>query len=135
LRLHLEALRQLLDQNSFWACGRSRRQLVRMLHGSTAVVSVWKGGSLIGFGRATSDGVYRAVLWDVVVAGDWQSRGLGRRIVTALLQSPGVREAERVYLMTTNSGGFYRRLGFHDSHGQLLLVHSREKQEPVPPAA
>jgi len=106
-----------------------------MLNGSAAVVSVWQGGDLIGFGRATSDGVYRAVLWDVVVAGDWQSRGLGRRIVTALLQSPGVRHAERVYLMTTNSDGFYRRLGFEDSHGQQLLVRSREGSASAPPAA
>jgi N-acetylglutamate synthase-like GNAT family acetyltransferase len=135
LRLRLEALRQLLDQHSFWACGRSRRQLLQMLNGSTAVVSIWQKGSLIGFGRATSDGVYRAVLWDVVVAGDWQGQGLGRRIVTALLQSHGVREAERVYLMTTNSDGFYRRLGFHDSHGQQLLVRSLEGPTAAPPAA
>ncbi|MEI8251355.1 MAG: GNAT family N-acetyltransferase [Synechococcus sp. ELA057] len=135
LILRLASLQRLLDQHSFWACGRSRPQLLRMLRGSAAVVSVWQGRRLIGFGRATSDGVFRAVLWDVVVAGDWQSRGLGRRIVRALLQSPGVHAAERVYLMTTNSAGFYRRLGFLDDHGQQLLVRCGTSGEPAPPAA
>ena len=131
LILRLRSLRQLLDQHSFWACGRTPRQLIRMLWGSAAVVSVWQGQRLLGFGRATSDGVFRAVLWDVVVAGDWQGRGLGRRIVRALLQSPRVRKAERVYLMTTNSAGFYHRLGFQDSHGQQLLVRAGPTSAPA----
>lgn len=132
LLLHLEALRRLLDQHSFWAQGRTRTQLVRMLVGSEAVVSVWQDGQLVGFGRATSDGVFRAVLWDVVVAEPLQGQGLGRRIVQQLLLSPSLQDVERVYLMTTNSDGFYRRLGFQEEHGQKLLLRSRGS-EPVSP--
>lgn len=95
-----------------------------MLRHSQAVVSVWRGSELVGFGRATSDGVFRSVLWDVVVAGEHQGEGLGRRIVEALLHCPSVERAERVYLMTTNSSGFYRRLGFSSDHGQEILLRS-----------
>ena len=83
-----------------------------MLRGSQAVVSAWQGQQLVGFGRASSDGAFRAVLWDVVVAGEHQGLGLGRRLVAELLACPAVAKAERVYLMTTNSAGFYGRLGF-----------------------
>lgn len=93
-----------------------------MLSGSEAAVSAWQGQKLVGFGRATSDGVFRAVLWDVVVAAPQQGRGLGRRIVAELLRTPAVQGTERVYLMTTNSAGFYRRLGFENTHKQHLLV-------------
>ena len=62
---------------------------------------------------------------DVVVAGDLQGHGLGRRVVEELLHSPGVAGVERVYLMTTNSGGFYRQLGFCDASPQQLLVLKR----------
>lgn len=124
----LEQLRLLFQQHSFWATTRSRRQLAKMLAGSEAVVSAWQGQRLVGFGRATSDGVFRAVLWDVVVAAPLQGRGLGRSIVAELLRTPAVRGAERVYLMTTNSAGFYRRLGFDDTHRQHLLVWHRPER-------
>ena len=126
LLLAINQLRGLFDGHSFWAQGRSRRALVRMLLGSCSVVSAWQGGRLVGIGRATSDGVFRAVLWDVVVAEEHQGLGLGRRIVQALLASPAVAAAERVYLMTTNSSGFYERLGFSGEHGQQLLVLYRQ---------
>jgi N-acetylglutamate synthase-like GNAT family acetyltransferase len=121
----LRQLQQLLDAHSFWATGRSQREVSRMLAGSQAVVSAWQGSQLVGFGRATSDWVFRAVLWDVVVAGKQQGRGLGRRIVEALLQEPALQGVERVYLMTTNSAGFYEQLGFTavDSQRLMLLVH------------
>ncbi len=115
-------LGMLLERESFWARGRSRRQLRRMLRGSDAAVSAWRDERLVGFGRATSDGLYRAVLWDVVVAEAEAGRGMGRRIVESLLAAPVVGRAERIYLMTTNCRGFYERLGFRVSEGQELMV-------------
>ncbi|MFN6344673.1 MAG: GNAT family N-acetyltransferase [Cyanobium sp.] len=114
-------LQRLLDQHTFWAQGRSRAQLRRMLSGSAAVVSLWRGKRLVGFARASSDGVFRAVLWDVVIPEDLQGQGLGRQLVEALLNTPALRGVERVYLMTTNSAGFYRQLGFELVEGQQLL--------------
>jgi N-acetylglutamate synthase-like GNAT family acetyltransferase len=111
----LDQLQHLLDQHSFWARGRSRGELARMLAGSQAVVSAWHGQRLV---------VFRAVLWDVVVAGDAQGQGLGRRLVEALLASPALASTERVYLMTTNGAGFYKQLGFETKGSQhLMLLH------------
>ena len=115
-------LQRLLDQHSFWAQGRSLNNLRRMLAGSAAVVSLWQGKRLVGFGRASSDGAFRAVLWDVVIPEDLQGQGLGRRLVEALLQSSRLRHVERTYLMTTNSAGFYAQLGFEPAPSQTLLV-------------
>ena len=108
-----------------WARGRSFDQL-RPRAGSDAVVSLWHGKRLATFGRATSDSFSRVVLfWDIVVAGDLQGRGLGRRVVEALLHSPAVAGVERVDQTTTNSAGFYRQLGFRDADPQQLLVLKR----------
>ena len=71
-------LQRLFDHHASWARGRSFPQLRRLLEGSDVVVSLWRGKRLVAFGRATSDGFSRAVLWDIVVAGDLQGRGLGR---------------------------------------------------------
>jgi len=116
---------RLFENNSFWAGGRSHQQLRQMLRGSDAVVSAWKDSELVGFGRATSDGIYRAVLWDVVVASPHAGRGLGRELVQALLRAPCVAAAERVYLMTTESRGFYERLGFSARESQQLMLRER----------
>ncbi|MFM7313758.1 MAG: GNAT family N-acetyltransferase [Cyanobium sp.] len=121
----LRQLQQLFEQHCFWARGRDLRSLRRMLRRSDVAVTLWQDRRLIGFGRATSDGVYRAVLGDVVVEAPLQGRGLGQRIVGELLRCPMIREVERVYLMSTNSAGFYRRLGFDTSHRQHLLVWHR----------
>lgn len=124
----MRQLQQLFEQHSFWARGRDLRALHTMLRCSDVAVTAWLGAELIGFGRASSDGVFRAVLWDVVVAGPQQGQGLGQRIVSELLHCPPVCQVERVYLMTTNSAGFYRKLGFDNSHRQHLLVWHRPQE-------
>ena len=117
-------LQRLFRKHAFWAQTRSIKDLRRMLKGSTVVVSLWRGKRLVGFGRASSDGIYRAVLWDIVVAGDLQGRGLGRTVVEALLESPALRGVERLYLMTTNSASFYGQFGFNSAEPQLLLIRT-----------
>ena len=117
-------LQRLFDRHAFWARGRSLLSCA-LLAGSEAVVSLWHGKRLVGFGRATSDGFSRAVLWDIVVAGDLQGHGLGRRVIEELLHAPPVVGVERVYLMTTKSAGFYRQLGFQDANPQQLMVLRR----------
>jgi len=121
----LRQLQRLLDQNSFWAQGRSRAQLRQMLAGSQAVVTAWSGRQLVGFGRASSDGVFRAVLWDVVVAEGHQGQGLGRQLVQTLMAAPALQGVERTYLMTTNGAGFYEKLGFSPVPAQRLMVSCR----------
>ena len=77
----LEKLQSFLQKNTFWARNRNKKQLCKMLSNSTVVVSLWHHNQLIGFGRATSDLVFRAVLWDVVVASDRQGLGFGKLII------------------------------------------------------
>jgi len=120
----LVKLQRLFRKHAFWAQERSISDLRQMLRGSPVVVSLWRGKRLVGFGRASSDGIHRAVLWDVVVAGDLQGRGLGRQVVDGLLESPRLLNVERIYLMTTNSTGFYRQLGFESAEPQRLLIRS-----------
>nr|WP_311133892.1 GNAT family N-acetyltransferase [Synechococcus sp. CS-1329] len=127
-------MKQLLDEDSFWAQGRSHDQLRRMLRGSDAVVTAWgrhedSSGQplqLVGFGRATSDGMFRGVLWDVVVTDSHRGQGIGRLVVRALLEAPALARTERVYLMTTRGRTFYRELGFKDVGSQNLLLIDQE---------
>ena len=118
----LTKLQRFLEKHAFWAERRSKSQLRKMLSNSSVIISLWREERIVGFGRATSDSIFRAVLWDVVVADDFQRHGLGSLLVEALLQAPSIKNVEKVYLMTTNSSKFYKQMGFENSFNQSLLI-------------
>ena len=111
-----------MNNYAFWAKNRSINQIKQLLSNSTVVVSVWSEGKMIGFGRATSDYVFRAVLWDIIVADELQRKGIGKIIVDTLLNSKPIAKVEKVYLMTTNSSQFYSQFGFQIPPKQSLLL-------------
>ena len=58
-------LQNLFDNHAFWAKGRSIQQIRRLLSGSSVVITLWLNDRIVGFGRATTDGIFRAVLWGI----------------------------------------------------------------------
>ena len=123
----LEKLQAFLNENTFWARNRNKKQICKMLSTSTVVVSLWHRNKLIGFGRATSDLVFRAVLWDVVIATDRQGLGLGKLIIEAILTNKKIRSVEKIYLMTTNRSEFYKQFGFKLNKEQSLLTINKNE--------
>jgi predicted GNAT family N-acyltransferase len=113
-----------LFEGERWTSGRAEADVVRMLEGSDVVVAVsHAGGPLIGFARALSDGVYLAVVLDVIVAGDQRGQGLGGLLVERLLGDPLVAAARSVELVCQpRLRGFYRRFGFTDDVGASGLM-------------
>ena len=115
-------LQFLLNQYTFWAKKRSISDLKVMLKNSSAIVSLWENKELIGFARATSDGIFRTVIWDVVVANNVQGNGYGRKLIKAIINSPMIKKSEKIYLMTTNRSEFYKQLGFKTNTSQNLML-------------
>ena len=118
----LEQLQFLFNQNTLWAKDRSIDQIKKMLANSNVIITLWSKNNLIGFGRATTDQVYRAVLWDIVISKDVQRVGLGKVIVEELLKDKKINSAEKVNLMTTDSKEFYKQLGFKININQNLMM-------------
>ena len=120
----VKKLQKLFNQNAFWAKNRKKEEIKKMLANSSVVVTLWSNTNLIGFGRATTDKTYRAILWDIVISKNSQGLGLGKIITEALLNHKNIKSVEKVYLMTTNSADFYKQLGFTENSNQtLLLLH------------
>ena len=120
----IEKLQVLFNKNTFWAKDRSKNQIKQMLANSNVIITLWKKNNLVGFGRATTDQVYRAVLWDIVVSKDVQRVGLGKVIVEELLKDKKINSVEKVYLMTTSSKDFYKQIGFKVNINQSLMMLS-----------
>ena len=120
----LEKLQVLFNQNTLWAKDRTISQIQKMLSNSNVIITLWSKNNLVGFGRATTDEVYRAVLWDIVVSKEVQRVGLGKVIVEELLKDKKINSVEKVYLMTTDSQDFYKQLGFKVNINQSLMMLS-----------
>jgi N-acetylglutamate synthase-like GNAT family acetyltransferase len=117
-------LKSLLDETAFWAQKREIQDLEIAIAHSYPVVTVWDKQHLIGFARATSDGVYRACIWDVVIHPQYQGWGLGQKLVETIISHPHLSRVERIYLMTTYQQQFYKRIGFEENSTTTMVLHA-----------
>jgi len=125
----IEKLQNLFNENTSWAKKRSKNSIKQMLSKSDIVVTLWQKKEIIGFGRATSDETFRAVLWDVVVDKKYQNCGLGKKIVNSILNNSRVKNVEIVYLMTTYCEQFYNNIGFiNEKKIKLLSLKKNERK-------
>ena len=115
-------LQHFLNKNTFWAKNRTINDLKRCLANSDVIVSLWSGQEIVGFGRGLSDGVYRGVLWDVVIDQNHQGKGYGKLVVLNLLNSNKIKNTKKIYLMTTNKKLFYSQIDFEEVTSQKLLI-------------
>ena len=118
----LNKLKTLLDRNAFWAKNRAIDDLKKCLSNSDVIVSLWVGNEIVGFGRALTDGVYRGVLWDIVIDQNHQGKGFGTLILNNLLSSKKLKNTKKLYLMTTNKKLFYSQFDFKEVNTQSLLI-------------
>lgn len=120
--IDIQQLQDLFKLAAFWAQNRSLEDLEIAIANSDPVISIWDNDRLIGFTRATSDCVFRATIWDVVIHPDYRGQGLGRKLIEILLDHPRIRRVERVYLMTTYQQEFYLKLGFEFPNPSTSMV-------------
>jgi N-acetylglutamate synthase-like GNAT family acetyltransferase len=125
-KIDLNQLQELFSLAAFWAKERKMSEMAIAIANSNPVVTVWDGNLLIGFARATSDGIYRAAIWDVVIHPDYRGCGLGRKLVETVLTHPTVNKVERVYLTTTNQQSFYERIGFKANTTTTMVLYNNE---------
>jgi len=118
----LRKLQKLLDNNTFWAQSRTLIDLKKCLAKSDVIVSLWLNNEIVGFGRALTDEIYRAVLWDIVIDQNHQGKGFGTLIVNKILSSKKIKNTQKLYLMTSNKKLFYSQFDFKEVYSQNLLI-------------
>ena len=110
-RVDVDELHRFLSTESYWALGRSRETVERLVRESQRVVGLYRDDRLLGFCRAVSDGVSFAYLADVYVHPEARGRGLGAEIVREMVERGPY--ADRKWLLhTEDAHGLYEKLGF-----------------------
>jgi ribosomal protein S18 acetylase RimI-like enzyme len=121
-----------LFQSAWWTSTRSSEAVDRMIEGSDLAVGLVDSTSdrLVGFARAITDGVFLAVVLDVIVAPDTRGAGHGARLMDELLARPELAGVESIELVCQPELiGFYSRWGFTDRVGRSLLM--RRSNNPL----
>ncbi len=119
LRVDVGELHRFLSQEAYWAKGRSRETVERLVREAQRVVGLYDGGRLIGFARAVTDGVAFVYLADVYVHPDYRGRGLGVELVREMVEN-GPYAERRWLLHTADAHGLYRKFGFAAPGPRLL---------------
>lgn len=88
-------------------------------------------GQMVGFARATSDGVLSATIWDVAVLPAWQRSGLGRAMMERLTGQLVANGIPTITLYAEpNVIQMYEKLGFiKDPEGIRGMAFQRQKKE------
>jgi predicted N-acetyltransferase YhbS len=118
-RVDVDAVHGYLANHSYWAEGRSRETVERLVREATRVVGVYLDGVQVGFARAFSDGVALAYLADVYVLSEHRGRGLGVELVREIVEH-GPLAGVKWILHTRDAHDLYRRFGFAEPSERVL---------------
>jgi len=118
-RVDLDAVYEFLSNHAYWAKGRPRETVERLVREAHRVVGVYCEERQIGFARAFTDGVAVAYLADVYVLPEFRGRGLGVELVREMIDN-GPYAGVKWLLHTTDAHGLYRKLGFAEPSAKVL---------------
>jgi GNAT superfamily N-acetyltransferase len=129
-----DRLPQLMDlfASAWWTAGRTVGDVTQMLAASDPVFALnyRPADRLVGFARVVTDGVYLAVVLDVIVAPGFRGSGLGAMLLEAIVGHPRLAAVRSVELVCQpDLMPFYRRWGFTEQVGQSRLM--RRTTDPL----
>jgi len=110
-RIDVDAVHDYLANESYWAKGRTREVVERLVREAQRVVGLYEGDRQVGFARAFSDGVSLVYLADVYILPEYRGRGLGTELVREIVEN-GQLSGVRWILHTRDAHGLYEKVGF-----------------------
>jgi len=111
-----------LMKNEWWCKDRNLADVERILLTSDiALATTNEKGTIVGFARILTDYLYKALIFDVIVASQFRGHGLGKTIINRILKLDSLAEVKSFELYCPDRVcGFYEQLGFSQSKSRLL---------------
>ena len=124
---HLNEL-HVLYQGEWWTRGRTLDEVKTMLERSNLVFALCDtfSGRLVAFARVLTDGIFKAFIFDVIVAPDVRNEGLGKRLMEAIANCPDLKDVRHLELYCLPElVPFYEKLGFSTDVSGVRLMRKR----------
>jgi GNAT superfamily N-acetyltransferase len=120
-RIQRDVVWEWLSTEAYWGRWRSRADLEAQLDSAWRLVGAYdQNGALVAFARAVSDGVAFAYLADVFVLGPHRGRGLGKRLMSRMIDEGPGRDFRWV-LFTGDAHTLYTQFGFEDPDATAMV--------------
>jgi GNAT superfamily N-acetyltransferase len=119
-RVDVDAVHRFLAEEAYWAPGRDRATIERLVRESTRVIGVYRTDELVGFARVMSDGSNMAWLGDVFVLEAHRGHGLGVELVREAVEHPPHRDLTW-FLNTKDAHELYERFGFRQPNERTMV--------------
>ena len=94
---------------------------------SHTTVFVYHANRLIGFGRAISDGVYQAAVYDCAVLPEFQGKGVGTTIMKYIMAR--ISHCNVILYASPGKEAFYQKHGFRNM--KTGMAHFRKEAEMI----
>ncbi|WP_192255562.1 GNAT family N-acetyltransferase [Mesorhizobium caraganae] len=104
-----------LFQTEWWTKGRTRADTEKALQmgGPMFAFVDPEGDDLVAFARTTTDGVYKAMIFDIIVKATWRGTGLGALLMETVLNDPALVDVKhRELYCLEDMVPFYEKWGF-----------------------
>lgn len=112
-RLDIDLIHQFLA-TAYWSEGIPREIVLKSIHESDCF-GIYGSGGQVGFARVISDHATFAYLADVFILPQERGRGLGKWLLTTILESPNYHNLRRWLLATKDAHDLYRQFGFTEA--------------------
>jgi len=109
-RFDIEMIHGFLS-SCYWAEGISRKVVQKSIDNSLCF-GVFEGNKQIGFARVITDRATYAYIGDVFILESHRGRGLGKKLMRAIMEHPELQGLRRWSLVTRDAHGLYEPFGF-----------------------
>lgn len=114
-----------LYQAEWWTKGRTFEETQRVVQHSDIIVAFCEKDTkrLVAFTRVLTDYVYKALVFDVIVAESYRGTGLGKQLLDAVVQHPELKSVRHIELYCLPElMPFYQKWGFTAELGELKFM-------------
>ncbi len=127
--IDFDLVAKMLQQAGMASYASEKHQLA--FNNSQTVVFVFDyqndGDLLIGFGRAISDGAYQAAIYDVVVAENYQGKGIGKIIIQHIIEKNA--DCNMILYASIGKEKFYEKEKFRKMKTGMALFKDIDKMK------
>ena len=116
---------------SYWAPGIPRDVVARSIAGSLNLGVYASDGAMVAFARMVTDRATFAWLADVFVVPEQRGHGLGKFVVSTLIDHPDLAGVRRLMLATADAHELYRSYGFTELPDPERMMFIRRKPADI----
>jgi N-acetylglutamate synthase-like GNAT family acetyltransferase len=125
---HINQLVELF-QTEWWTKGRNKADVEKMLQSGGPLFAFIdpQNDELVAFARAMTDGVYKAMIFDIIVKDTWRGTGLGAVLMNAVVNDPTLVDIKhRELYCLDDMVPFYEKWGFATAAAGLNFMRKSE---------